>query len=150
MRAVDTNVPLRFVLRDDEPQFAAAAAFFSARTAEDPAFVSLIVLNELIWALRQRYGFDRAKTRNLIETLLETAELVFEDEASLSQIVARADRGDRPPHFLLGATSGLHIDCHIRSRRRKGCARHGTSGMNPVAQQPGAGWFPTFAEGVSS
>lgn len=125
MRAVDTNVPLRFVLRDDEPQFAAAAAFFSARTAEDPAFVSLIVLNELIWALRQRYGFDRAKTRNLIETLLETAELVFEDEASLSQIVARADRGDIADHLI------------SYSARRAGCTSTVTFDRDAAKAVPG-------------
>lgn len=110
MKAVDTNVLLRFVLRDDEPQFAAASAFFNARTAEDPAFVSLIVLTELVWALRQRYGFDRDKARFLVETLLETAELVFEDEASLSRIIAHADRGDIADHLI------------SRSARRAGCS----------------------------
>lgn len=109
MKAVDTNVLLRFVLRDDEQQFAAAAAFFNARTAEDPAFVSLIVLTELVWALRQRYGFDRDKARFLVETLLETAELVFEDEASLSRIIAHADRGDIADHLI------------SHSARRAGC-----------------------------
>ena len=44
MIAVDTNVLLRYILRDDERQFAASTAFFQARTMEDPAFVGLIVL----------------------------------------------------------------------------------------------------------
>lgn len=100
MKAVDTNVLLRYVLRDDEQQFDRAAAFFNARTTDDPAFVSLIVLAELAWALRQRYGFDRSKTRMLIEALLETAELAFEDEASLSQLMAQADRGDIADHLI--------------------------------------------------
>ncbi len=45
MKAVDTNVLLRFLVRDDDEQAAVAAAFFSKRTAEDPAFVSLIGLD---------------------------------------------------------------------------------------------------------
>ncbi len=110
MKAVDTNVLLRFVLRDDERQFEKAAAFFATRTADDPAFVSLIVLAELSWALRQRYGFDRSRTRALIEALLETAELVFEDEASLSQMMAQAERGDIADHLI------------SYSARRAGCS----------------------------
>lgn len=109
MKAVDTNVLLRFVLRDDERQFATAAAFFNSRTAEDPAFISLIVLAELVWALRQRYGYSRSETRSLVVTLLETAELLFEDEGVLSSMVAEAERGDLADHLI----------CH--SAKRAGC-----------------------------
>jgi predicted nucleic-acid-binding protein len=116
VKAVDTNALLRFVLRDDERQFAKAAAFFNSRTAEDPAFVSLIVLAELVWALRQRYGYGRAETRSLVVTLFETAEIVFEDEGALSSIIAEAERGDLADHLIsysarrAGCTSTVTFD----------------------------------------
>jgi predicted nucleic-acid-binding protein len=100
MKAIDTNVLLRYVLRDDEGQFARASAFFGTRTTQDPAFVSLIVLAEFVWALRQRYRYSRADVRSLVETLLETAEIVFEDETALSLVVSQAERGDLADHLI--------------------------------------------------
>jgi predicted nucleic-acid-binding protein len=115
MIAVDTNVLLRFVLHDDERQFREASAFFNSRTPDDPAFVSLIVLAELAWALRQRYGFSRTEVRTLVATLLETAEISFEDEAALSGIVANAAQGDLADHLI------------AYSAKRAGCTYTATS-----------------------
>ena len=100
MKAVDTNILLRFLVRDDEAQAATAAAFFRKRTTEDPAFVSLIVLAELVWNLRQRYGYPRATVNAKIAALLETAELVFEDETEISAIVNGTDRGELADHLI--------------------------------------------------
>lgn len=100
MKAVDTNVLLRYVLRDDEGQFEKAEAFFRTRTAQDPAFVSLIVLAEFAWTLRQRYRYSRADVRSLLETLLETAEIAFEDETMLALVVSQAAHGDLADHLI--------------------------------------------------
>lgn len=100
MKAIDTNVLLRFVVRDDEMQFAKARDFLGARTADDPAFVSLIVLVEFVWTLRQRYGRNRSDTRALVTALLESRELMFEDESEISSIVSDATEGDLADHFI--------------------------------------------------
>lgn len=100
MKALDTNVLLRFVMRDDENQFAKAKDFLGSRTPDDPAFVSLVVLVEFAWTLRQRYGLSRTDIHTLVTTLLETRELSFEDESELSAIVADATRGDLADHFI--------------------------------------------------
>jgi len=109
MKAVDTNILLRYVLRDDEGQFARAAAFFRTRTAQDPAFVSLVVLAEFAWVLRQRYRFSRTDIRSLVETLMEAAEIVLEDETMLAAVLAEAERGDLADHLI------------AYSARRAGC-----------------------------
>ena len=122
MIAVDTNVLLRFVLRDDEGQFTRASAFLNSRTADDPAFVSLIVLAEFVWALRRRYGYGRAEAHSLVATLLETAEISFEDEVSLSRIVAEAGQGDLADHLIsysagrAGCTSTVTFDRKAAAR----------------------------------
>lgn len=121
MIAVDTNVLLRFVLRDDEVQFEKAARFFRSRTSDDPAFVSLIVLAELVWALRQRYGYSRAEAHALVATLLETAEVFFEDEAVLSRIVAEAGRGELADHLIAHCASRAGCDATVTFDRK---ARH--------------------------
>lgn len=100
VKALDTNVLLRFVMRDDENQFAKADSFLRSRTPDDPAFVSLVVLVEFAWTLRQRYGLSRMDIQALVTTLLETRELAFEDESEVSAIVADATRGDLADHLI--------------------------------------------------
>ncbi len=100
MKAVDTNVLLRFVVRDDEDQFARARSFLGARTPDDPAFISLIVLVEFAWTLRQRYGRSRDEIRSLVASLLDAREIAFEDESELSAVVAGASRGDLADHLI--------------------------------------------------
>jgi predicted nucleic-acid-binding protein len=109
MIAVDTNLLLRFVVRDDVAQFKRASTFFGQRTARDPAFISLIVLAEFVWALRRRYGYPQAAVRELVSSLFETAEIAFEDEASLSAVVNTEVPGDIADHLI------------AYSARRAGC-----------------------------
>ena len=129
MIAVDTNVLLRFILRDDELQFESASRFFNGRTADEPAFVSLIVLVEFVWALRRRYGYGRAEAHSLVATLIETAEVAFEDEASLSHIVAEAERGDLADHLIAHCARRAGCDTTVTFDQK---ARH-IAGMELLA-----------------
>ena len=70
MKAVDTNVLLRFVVRDDPKQFEVASRFLTARTADDPAYVSLaypngdvprdrgVCTDVVVRAYRDAFAFD--------------------------------------------------------------------------------------------
>lgn len=100
MKAVDTNVLLRFVVRDDPQQFDAAAEFLRTRTARDPAFISLFVVAELIWALDRRYNYPRESIWAVLSALLESAEVVFEEEHFLSTLVAERTKGDISDHLI--------------------------------------------------
>ena len=101
MIAVDTNVLLRYVLKDDPAQFEAAASFFARRSPDDPAFVSLIVLCEMAWVLQQRYRYSQEQVLALVSLLLETAEIRIEDEAEISALVAGGrNQGDLADHLI--------------------------------------------------
>ncbi|MCG6859346.1 MAG: type II toxin-antitoxin system VapC family toxin [Salaquimonas sp.] len=91
MKAVDTNVLLRQIVRDDPEQFEKTSAFFSQRTPDDPAYVSLIVLAELVWALRYHYRYRNTQVQQLLAALVETRELVFEDEQYLPKLLRQAE-----------------------------------------------------------
>ena len=54
MRAVDTNVLVRLVTRDDPGQVAAAEAF-----VERGAWVSLLALAEAVWVLAAVYDLEQ-------------------------------------------------------------------------------------------
>ena len=54
------------------------------RTVDDPIFISMIVLCELVWVLRSRYRYPPDRVRELLIAVLETEEIVLEDEAAVS------------------------------------------------------------------
>lgn len=74
MRAVDTNVLVRLVTRDDQPQVASAEAF-----VEKGAWVSHLVLAETTWTLGAAYDLDHAAIATAIGMLLDHKSLTLQD-----------------------------------------------------------------------
>ena len=77
MKAVDTNVVLRWLIEDDPAQSAIARDIF-----ERPVALSLTVLLEAAWVLRSRYRFSDAETAELLSYMLEV-DTVFVPHAEL-------------------------------------------------------------------
>jgi predicted nucleic-acid-binding protein len=65
MRAVDTNVLIRLVTRDDPKQVAAAEAFVATG-----AWASHLVLVETLWVLESVYDLDAKRCATAIDMLL--------------------------------------------------------------------------------
>lgn len=74
MRAVDTNVLVRLLTRDDPKQAAAADTF-----VRPGAWVSHIVLVEAMWVLSSVYGSTPAQVAAAAGMLLEHESLVLQD-----------------------------------------------------------------------
>jgi predicted nucleic-acid-binding protein len=74
MLAVDTNVLVRLLTRDDADQVSAAEAFVSKG-----AWVSHLVLAETFWVLDSVYDLTRAQIATAIEMLLNHRELSLQD-----------------------------------------------------------------------
>ncbi len=74
MRAVDTNVLVRLATRDDPKQVAAAEAFVTRG-----AWVSHVVLVELVWVLSSVYGLGPSELAAAVEILLAHRELSVQD-----------------------------------------------------------------------
>ena len=66
MRAVDTNVLIRLIVRDDPDQVADAEAFVA-----QGAWVSLLVLAETVWVLESVYGLSRHQIGTVLGMLVE-------------------------------------------------------------------------------
>jgi predicted nucleic-acid-binding protein len=81
MRAVDTNVLVRLVTRDDAKQAAAAETFI-----EGGAWVSHLVLMEATWVLATVYDVAPAEMTTALDMLLNHKELTVQD----SDVVALA------------------------------------------------------------
>jgi predicted nucleic-acid-binding protein len=81
MLAADTNVLLRYFLKDDPEQFALASkAFDQAKARDESIWISTIVLAEFIWTLSVRKKPGRLALADLVADLLEIRELEFESE----------------------------------------------------------------------
>jgi predicted nucleic-acid-binding protein len=77
----------------------------------EPVLVSLLVLLELEWVLRSRHGLAKPDIAAAFSSLLQTAEVVFEDEPSVEHALYTSK--DSPAEFA---------DCLITARhRRLGC-----------------------------
>jgi predicted nucleic-acid-binding protein len=74
MRAVDTNVLVRLIARDDPRQVALAEAFVGPG-----AWVSHLVLAETLWVLDSVYALDARRLALAVELLLEHDKLVLQD-----------------------------------------------------------------------
>jgi predicted nucleic-acid-binding protein len=104
MRAVDTNVLVRLVTRDDPRQTAAAEAFVAAG-----AWVSQLVLVEAMWVLAAIYDLGPDRIATAIEMLLHHRELTIQDAE-----VAAAALGQFRQRPALGFS-----DCLILEAARK-------------------------------
>ena len=81
MRAVDTNVLVRLVTRDDAKQAAAADAF-----VEKGAWVPQLALAEATWVLSAVYDLNAVAIATAIEMLLNHKDLTLEE----SEVIAKA------------------------------------------------------------
>jgi predicted nucleic-acid-binding protein len=79
VRAADTNVVVRLVTHDDAKQLAAAEAFVSSG-----AWVSHVVLVEVVWVLESVYERDAAEIIATLEILLNHEHLTLQDADTVS------------------------------------------------------------------
>ena len=112
MLGIDTNVLVRFLVRDDETQFERVRKLIKRETSRgQPIFVSQLVLLETEWVLRSRYGVSKSELVAAMSALLESREVQFEDESSVEEAV-----------FVWKDSSADFTDCLINAHHRaRGC-----------------------------
>ncbi len=92
MIGLDTNVLVRYLVGDDPAQSHAARRLIQEHCTEDtPGHVDRVVLAELVWVLEGAYGYDRGLVVEVLEHMLRTAELEFDD----IEVIWRAFRAYR-------------------------------------------------------
>lgn len=89
MIALDTNVLIRLLTRDDEEQAERARQLLEDHAAEDGAlFVSDIVLAEVVWTLERAYALGREEIAGAVRAMAGNATLGFESREVLRQAQA--------------------------------------------------------------
>ena len=112
MLGIDTNVLVRFLVRDDEAQFEKARKLIKREVAaRRRVFVSQLVLLETEWVLRSRYGLPKSGIIAAISGLLDATDVQFEDESAIEEAL-----------FVWKDNAADFADCLIGAQnRRLGC-----------------------------
>src|SRR5690242_7397763 len=76
MRAIDTNVLVRLITRDNSKQVASAEKF-----VESGAWVSVLVLAEAIWMLSAVYNLRATQIGSAVEMLLNHKDITLQEPA---------------------------------------------------------------------
>jgi len=112
MLGIDTNVLVRFLIRDDQAQFEKARKLIKRELAAGRrVFVSQLVLLETEWVLRSRYGLQKTRIIEAVSGLLDASDVQFEEEATIEEVL-----------FVWKDTTSDFADCLIGAQnRRLGC-----------------------------
>ncbi len=127
MLGVDTNVLVRFLVRDDEAQFEKARKLIKREVASGRrVFVSHLVLLETEWVLRSRFSLPKSQIIEAISGLLDAADVRFEDESAIEEAL-----------FIWKENNADFADCLIGAQnRRLGCRATATFDVK-AARLPG-------------
>jgi predicted nucleic-acid-binding protein len=113
MIGLDTNVLTRYLVQDDPIQTLKARAIFASLTPEEPGWVPLIGVLELVWVLTSRFRATRAEVCKVLDQLLGARQIIVESIGTLKHALELYRRGNAD-----------FADCLISSAARaEGCSK---------------------------
>ena len=112
MKALDTNVLVRFLVKDDEQQ--AKAAYWRFKEAEnnkEVLFIPVLVVLETVWVLESVYKVTKQEILDSIDELLLMPILEFEAQSMIRSFVSSARETKMDLSDLLTAHSARFSGC---------------------------------------
>ncbi len=95
MIAVDTNILVRFFIRDDERQYRQTAKLLqNSENSNESIYVSNIVLTELVWVLKGGYKVPKSDIIKTLSVLLTNQLFVFADAKLLRDTLSKYQSGN--------------------------------------------------------
>ena len=94
MIALDTNVLVRYLVRDDPDQAEAARVLLEGLTIGRPGFICREVAIEVVWVLERVYKFTRTQIANVLIELASTDSLVVEAPDDVTHAALAYGRGE--------------------------------------------------------
>ena len=111
MIGLDTNVLLRYFGQDDARQSPKADAIFDSLTADDPGWVGLAALLELVWVMTSRKGAGRVIVADTLDQLLAMESMAVEQASTVANAVRRFRSGKAEFADCLIAASAQSAGC---------------------------------------
>ena len=112
MIGLDTNVLVRYVLRDDVQQAKVVDRLIEKCIAEHVQIViSLLALQETEWVLRACAKIDKASIITLFKHLLESADILIETEEILEEALLHFENSNADFSDCLMVAQYQHTAC---------------------------------------
>ena len=113
MIGLDTHVLVRYIMQDDPQQARKANRLIESLSPQEPGFVPIAAVIELVWVLTKPYELSREQVAQAIDMLLRTKEIVLDRAEQIAQALR-----------LYKASTADFADCLIeRLAANAGCAR---------------------------
>jgi predicted nucleic-acid-binding protein len=113
---IDTNVLIRYIVRDDPVQAERARRLLQEQlTAEQPGLITVAAVAELCWVLRRGYRRSQEEVKSIVLELMQVEQLVFERAEAIEAALALPHQGvvDSIIHeigMLLGSEKTVTFD----------------------------------------
>ena len=112
MIGLDTNVLLRYLVQDDPAQSRRATEIIERRlTEQNPGFVSIVSIVEIVWVLGSLYGRTRWQIAQHIEMILAADTLEVQNEQEVYQAVVALRSGAGTFEDALIGSIGIWRGC---------------------------------------
>ena len=113
MIGLDTNVHLRYLVQDDPVQSPATEIITRRLTEEEPGFVSLVTILEVVWVLKSLHKRSRQEIANDIEMVLAADTLEVQNEQEVYHAVVAFRNGTRTFEDALIGSLGIWRGCSV-------------------------------------
>ncbi len=110
MKGLDTNVLVRYLVKDDRKQGEMASRYIQmAANSGEKCFINCIVLCELVWVLDSAYGFAKEQIVEVLEKLFVTKQIDIERKDVARQALQdyKNGKGDIAD-YLVGRINQAH------------------------------------------
>ena len=79
MISLDTNILIRYLVRDNVDQAEAALRLLDTLTPEHPGYICREVAIEMVWVLDRTYRLPRDHIASIVQELARSEEIIVED-----------------------------------------------------------------------
>ncbi|WP_165217903.1 PIN domain-containing protein [Affinirhizobium pseudoryzae] len=111
MIGIDTNILLRLTCQDDETQSRLVIQWVEGLTVEEPGFINSAVLLEFVWTARRRLKMSREELKLILSGLLDSDNLVMEDESVIELALDEMDRSTEEFADIYIALKNRELGC---------------------------------------
>ncbi len=112
MKALDTNIIVRFLVADDKIQTEQVFKIFKiSEKDKKPLFISLLVILETLWVLESVYNISRLNIIEAIKNMIRLPFLKFEQLNTLQQFIRNSEKYDYDLSDLLIAHVAASNKC---------------------------------------
>lgn len=110
MKGLDTNVLIRYLVRDDKEQATKASTYIQKQIASgEDCFINHIVLCELVWVLESAYEYRKKEISDVLEKILMIKQFEVELKDTVRQAINEYVHGNGDlADYLIGRINHLN------------------------------------------